>query len=99
MSEAALQQIQSGLAGAQAALLQGELEAMHGHLVRTLDALADVTRAGLVAKQERPAVPWDEARAAQLVWELLARLKAAGCAPGRRSARLAPGAAAPSNAS
>ncbi|MDB5858442.1 MAG: cytidyltransferase [Ramlibacter sp.] len=79
MSEAALQQIQSGHAGAQAALLRGELEAMHGHLVRTLDALADVTRAGLVARQERPPVPWDEARAEQLVWELLARLKGAGC--------------------
>lgn len=79
MSEAALQQIREGLAGAHATLLRGELDAMHGHLVRTLDALAEVTRAGFVPKQERPAVPWDEARAAQLVWELLARLKAADC--------------------
>jgi hypothetical protein len=54
MSEAALQQIQTGLAGVRAALLQGELEAMHGHLVRTLDALAAVTRAGLVARQDQP---------------------------------------------
>ncbi|MCG2594713.1 hypothetical protein LZ009_18190 [Ramlibacter sp. XY19] len=79
MTQAALQQIQSGLAGAQAALLQGELEAMHAHLARTLDALAEVTRAGFVPQQDRPAVPWDEARATQLVWDLLSRLKAADC--------------------
>jgi hypothetical protein len=79
MSEAALQQIQSGLAGAEAALLQGELQAMHDHLVRTLDALAQVTRAGLVAKQERRPVPWNETLATQLVWDLLARFKAADC--------------------
>jgi hypothetical protein len=79
MSSAALQQIESGLAGAREALLRGELEAMHDHLVRTLDALADVTRAGFVPQQDRAPVPWDEARAAQLVWDLLARLKGAGC--------------------
>lgn len=79
MSEAALRQIESGLAGANAAMLGGELEAMHGHLVGTLDALAEVTRAGFVPRQERPSTPWDETRALQLVWELLARLKAADC--------------------
>lgn len=79
MSQALLQQIESGLAGARAALLQGELQAMHDQLVGTLAALASLTRAGLVAKQERQPVPWDETRATRLVWELLARLKAADC--------------------
>lgn len=79
MPEEALQQIRDGLAGAHATLLRGELDAMHGHLVQTLDALAEVTRAGFVPHQERPAVPWDEARATQLVWELLARLKSSDC--------------------
>lgn len=79
MSQAALQQIQSGLAGAHAALLQGDYPAMHPELGRVLDALAEVTRAGFVPRQERPAPAWDEARALQLVWELLARLKTAGC--------------------
>lgn len=75
----ALQRIESGLAAAQAALLRGDLEPMHAHLAATLDALAEVTRAGLVPRQERPPVPWDEARALQVVWDLLARLHAAGC--------------------
>jgi hypothetical protein len=79
MSEAALQQIEAGLAGAHAALLAGELEAMHAHLLRTLDALAAVTRAGFVPRQDRAAAPWDEPTARRLVFELLARLKSAGC--------------------
>jgi len=79
MSDAALQQIQSGLAGAQAALLRGELQDMHDHLLLAIDALAEVTRAGFVPQQERQSVPWDEARATQLVWDLLARFKAADC--------------------
>ena len=79
MSDAALQQIESGLAGARVALLQGELELMHDHLVRTLDALAQASHAGLQATQQRAAVPWDGERALQLVLELLARLHAAGC--------------------
>lgn len=79
MSHAALPRIESGLAGAGAALLAGDLEVMHGELGATLDALAEVTRAGLVPHQERPPVPWDEAQAERLVWDLLARLKAADC--------------------
>ena len=79
MSEAALRQIESGLAGVHAALQRGELEAMHHHLVGLLDALAAVTQAGFVPRQQRSSAPWDEGRALQLVWELLARLKAAGC--------------------
>lgn len=79
MTQAALQQIESGLAGAQVALLAGELDAMHAHLVRTLDALAEVTRAGFVPQQERPPIPWEEARATQLILQLLVRLKAAAC--------------------
>lgn len=79
MSQAALQQIEAGLAGARAALLQGELAQMHAQLVRTLDALAAVTRAGLVPRQERAATPWDGKVALQLVWQLLARLKAEHC--------------------
>jgi hypothetical protein len=79
MSQTALQRIESGLAGARAALLQGELDAMHAQLVATLDALAAVTGAGLVPRQQRADTPWDAARALQLVWELLARFHAAGC--------------------
>ncbi len=79
MSDAALQQIETGLAGAHAALLAGELDAMHAHLLQTLDALAAVTRAGFLPRQDRAPVPWDEATARQLVFELLARLKSADC--------------------
>jgi hypothetical protein len=79
MSDAALQRIESGLEGARVAVLAGELEGMHAHLLATLDALAQVTCSGLVPRQQRPAVPWDEARALQLVWELLARFHAASC--------------------
>jgi hypothetical protein len=79
MSDAALQQIETGLAGAHAALLAGELEAMHAHLLRTVDALAAVTRAGFVPRQDRAAAPWDEATARGLVFDLLARLKSADC--------------------
>lgn len=79
MSHPALQRIESGLAGAQAALLQGDLPAMHAQLVATLDTLAQLTREGLVPRRERPPAPWDAARALQLVWELLARLRAADC--------------------
>jgi hypothetical protein len=79
MSEPALQRIESGLAQARSALQSGDLATMHASLVATLDALAEVTQAGLVPRQQRAEVPWDEARALQLVWELLARLHAAGC--------------------
>jgi hypothetical protein len=52
---------------------------MHARLLATLHALAEVTRAGLVPRQQRAEPPWDAARALQLVWELLARSHAAGC--------------------
>ena len=79
MAHAALPAIESGLAGAEAALRAGDLESMHSHLVRTLDALAQVTRDGLVPRQQRAPAPWDAAVAQRLVWEVLARLKAAEC--------------------
>jgi len=79
MSHAALPRIESGLAGAHAALLQGDLESMHAHLAATLDALAEVARGGLLARQQRPPLPWDDRQALVLVWQLLARFRAAGC--------------------
>ncbi|MGV3572441.1 MAG: hypothetical protein ACO1PB_17710 [Ramlibacter sp.] len=79
MSHPALQRIESGTAGARAALLQGEMAQMHTQLVHALDALAEVTRDGMVPVRERPAVPWDPAVAERLLWQLLARLKAEGC--------------------
>jgi hypothetical protein len=80
MSHPALPRIESGLAGSHAALLQGDLDAMHASLVQTLDALAEVTRAGFVPRHERPPhPPWNEPRTRELVWGLLARFKAAGC--------------------
>jgi hypothetical protein len=79
MSHPALPRIESGLAGARAALVQGDLEAMHGQLAATLDALAEVTQAGFVPRQQRAEPAWDAQRALQLVWDLLARFHAAGC--------------------
>ena len=79
MTHPALSRIESGLAGARAALLQGELEAMHARLVQVLDALAEVTRAGFLPKQERAAQPWDEPQVRALVWQLLAAFKTADC--------------------
>lgn len=79
MSHPALQKIEAGLAGAHAALVQGELDRGHSHLAHTLDALAQVTRDGFVPQQERPPVQRDPAAAMQLVWHWLARLKAQGC--------------------
>lgn len=79
MSDEALQRIRDGIAGAQATFLRGELEAMHTHMVQALDALAEVSRAGLVPQQAQQDVPWDEQRATHLVWDLLTRLKAADC--------------------
>lgn len=79
MSHPALQRIEAGLAGTRTAMLQGELAQMHTHLVHLLDALADVTRSGLIPVQERPPVPWDETAAIRLVWQVLARLKAEEC--------------------
>jgi hypothetical protein len=76
MDHPALPRITSGLAGTRAALLAGDYEAMHTQLVLTLDALAEVTRQGLVPEQERAAVRWDEAQATGLVWQLLARFRA-----------------------
>jgi hypothetical protein len=80
MSHPALSRIQPGLQAVQAALLQGDLQAMHDRLVEVLDALAEVTGAGLVPRQEKPAAPpFDEPRARAWVWQLLAAFHAARC--------------------
>lgn len=79
MSHPASQRIEAALAGARCALLLGELPQMHTQLVHALDALAEVTREGLVPVQERPPVDWDEATAIRLVWQVLARLKLEQC--------------------
>lgn len=75
----ALPQLESGLADWPAALQRGDLDAMHAALCRSLDALAAITRDGLVPRQQREAVPWDADRALQLVWDVLACLRAGGC--------------------
>lgn len=80
MSHPALPRIEAGLARVQSALLAGELQAMHDHLVEVLDALAEVTRSGLVPRQQRPAAPpFDEPGTRALVAQLLAAFHAAGC--------------------
>ncbi|HEY8360077.1 MAG TPA: hypothetical protein VIL30_21690 [Ramlibacter sp.] len=79
MTHPALQRIESGMEGAHAALLQGEMAQMHTHLVHALDGLAEVTRDGMVPVQERRDRPWSPDAAARLMWQLLARLKAEQC--------------------
>jgi hypothetical protein len=79
MTHPALPRIESGLAAMRAALLQGDLEAMHARLVEVIDALAEVTRAGFVPKQERAPVYWDEPQVRALVWQVLAAFKSADC--------------------
>lgn len=80
MTQEAARRIESGLAGVRSALLEGALDRMHTQLVHTLDALAEVTRAGMVPVQDQPpAPPWDEAAATEMLWRLLARLRADHC--------------------
>lgn len=79
MTHPALPRIESGLAAAQAALLQGDLEAMHARLVQVLDALAEVARAGFLPKREHTDLAWNEPGMRALVWRLLAAFHAAGC--------------------
>lgn len=80
MPHPALPRIEAGLAAVQAALLAGDLQAMHDRLVEVLDALAEVTRGCLVPRQQRAAAaPVEEPRMRALVLQLLARFHAAGC--------------------
>ncbi|RYZ02745.1 MAG: hypothetical protein EOO24_14245 [Comamonadaceae bacterium] len=79
MSQQAAQRIESGLAGARAARAQGELAQMHTQLVHTLDALAEVTGAGMIPVQERTPIHWDEPAATRLLWQVLARLRQEQC--------------------
>ena len=49
-------------------------------LEAALAALCELARAGLVVRREAPAGPaWDGDAAAQLIWQLLVRLKSSGC--------------------
>ncbi|MCD6077597.1 MAG: cytidyltransferase [Ramlibacter sp.] len=79
MTHPALPRIESGLAAIQSSLLAGDLETMHARLVDVLDALEEITRSGLIPKQERTVAPWAEPEARALVWQLLAAFKAADC--------------------
>jgi hypothetical protein len=80
MSHPALSRVPEGLQAVQAALLQGDLQAMHDRLVEVLDALAQVTRAGLVPRQDKPAsAAFNEPQARAWVWQLLAAFHAADC--------------------
>ena len=79
MSHPALPRIESAMAGARAARLQGEMAQMHTQLVHALDALAEVTRDGMVPVREDAPTHWDREAAARLMWQLLARLKSEGC--------------------
>ena len=77
---ALLERANQALANADAALLQGELEAMHESLLAALDAFAQLTAQGHSIRNERPAQPpWDEAAVTQALWLVLAQLKRAGC--------------------
>lgn len=79
MSHPALQRIESGLAASAQTLRAGDFDRMQEQLVLVLDALAEVTRAGFVPRQQRHEAPWDEARSTHLVWDLLVRFRAADC--------------------
>lgn len=70
----------AALAKSDAALLQGDLEAMHAALIDALDAFALLTAQGHSFRNERPSPPpWDEAAVTQALWLVLAQLKRAGC--------------------
>ncbi len=75
----ALPQLEAAQAEWPAALRRGDLDAMHAALCRSLDALAAITHDGLVPRQQRDPVPWDANLALQLVWQVLANLRAGGC--------------------
>ena len=68
------------LARSDAAVLQGDLEAMHDQLALALDALATLTAQGHRIRNDRPpAAAWDEEQVTQTIWLVLAQLKRAGC--------------------
>ena len=77
---ALLARANEALAQSDAALVRGDLEAMHEALLAALDSFAQLTSQGQRLANDRPApLPWDEARVTQALWLVLAQMKRAGC--------------------
>ena len=77
---ALLARANQALVRSDAALLQGDLEAMHDALVEVLDAFAELTAQGETLRNEIPdPPPWNEAEVTRALWLVLAQLKRAGC--------------------
>jgi hypothetical protein len=77
---ALLGQLNAARDQSEAALLQGDLQAMHDHLAAALDALATLTALGHRPRSDQPPpAPWDEAGVTRALWLVLAQLKHAGC--------------------
>ena len=77
---ALLARANQALARSDAALLQGDLDAMHDALVEVLDTFAELTAQGETLRNETLAPPpWDEAEVTRALWLVLAQLKRAGC--------------------
>lgn len=77
---ALLRQANDGLRQADATMLRGDLDSMLAALHGTLDALGELALQGQVATSEGKSSPaWDGERLEATVWQLLARLRKAGC--------------------
>lgn len=75
-----LDRTRQALARSDAALLQGDLEAMLSELTVALEALATLTAQGHKIRNDRPPpAPWDEPQVTHALWLMLAQLKRAGC--------------------
>lgn len=69
-----------GLRQAGAAMQAGELEPMLGGLTLALDALAELAAQGQIPQAPPHTTPaWDAEQALRLCWQVLARLRSAGC--------------------
>ena len=79
-ASALLARTNEALARSDAAVLEGDLGAMHASLVVVIDAFALLSSQGHVLRNEQPArPPWDEQKVTQVLWLVLAQLKRAGC--------------------
>ncbi|MBI2769200.1 MAG: hypothetical protein HYX47_06240 [Burkholderiales bacterium] len=80
MNLPALAQINEGLARADAAMLQGDLQLMHDATHEALELLAALAHAGQAARAQTPApAPWNETEITSALWQILAQLRRAGC--------------------
>lgn len=79
-AQSLLRRVGERLVAADAAMRDGELEAMHAALSAALGLLVQLAHQGHAARRvPRAAPPWDGEEALALLWQLLAQFKAAGC--------------------